>query len=263
MDDAMKIALLSDTHGNPLDEVCAALAAGKPQLVIHAGDLSDHYHGEDGRKGDPDDRAGQAKAFLETWNAMAEGLNVPVVVIPGNHDLFLVYPEEPGRQWTWDWRKPHPPSAVPPGWVPPEIEENLDPRVKILNGSGVRIKGLRVWGSPWTPWFGNWAYSFPDSTFNGEAEAEAHWATIPTDVDILVTHGPPRDILDHGSAKMKTGCPALRQQFDSGRIAPKVHVFGHIHAGRGQMTKGGTLFVNAAMCDDGNRLVHGPQWVEV
>ena len=49
---------------------------------------------------------------------------------------------------------------------------------------------LIVYGSPWTPKFrGGFQLTRPE-------QARVVWANIPDDVDILVTHGPPRGILD-------------------------------------------------------------------
>ena len=42
-----------------------------------------------------------------------------------------------------------------------------------------------------TPRFGPWAFAHENA-----AEARAEWARIPMDVDVLITHGPPRGVLD-------------------------------------------------------------------
>lgn len=48
------------------------------------------------------------------------------------------------------------------------------------------IDGLKIWGSPYTPFFYNWAFN----RHRGEA-IKHHWDLIPHDTDVLVTHGPP------------------------------------------------------------------------
>ncbi|OAQ96935.1 hypothetical protein LLEC1_04236 [Akanthomyces lecanii] len=51
---------------------------------------------------------------------------------------------------------------------------------------------------------------------------------VPADVDVLLTHGPPRGHLDDGGK----GCPQLVKEIL--RVRPRLVVFGHIHAGRGE-----------------------------
>ncbi|KAI0353856.1 Metallo-dependent phosphatase [Trametes cingulata] len=75
-----------------------------------------------------------------------------------------------------------------------------------------------VYGSPRTPRHGSGVFQYPPG--------EAAW-NIPSDVDILVTHGPPSAHLDLGRA----GCTELLQAV--WQVRPRVHVFGHIHGGRG------------------------------
>lgn len=259
----MRLALLSDTHGNPLIDVFDALAKVKPDLIIHAGDVAGHHPTRYGRVGDSDDREAQLKRFLTTWNPLAWKMECPIVMIPGNHDFFLAPPQEKGTQWSWDFQRIQRANRVSSGWLPPEIKENLDSRITILNQSGVRVAGLKIWGSPWSPHFNGWAYNFAPPLFDGAQDAAEHWDQIPADTDLLITHGPPHGILDHNPHGEACGCPALLRQFTSGRIAPKCHVFGHIHSARGQEQRGEVLFVNASMCDEENRLKHPMTVVDI
>jgi len=117
-------------------------------------------------------------------------------------------------------------------------------RAKITNAvllinEGVRLCGLKIWGSPVTC----------DDAAYGHTKSEERaslYATIPADTDILITHGPPFGILDHekGSDR-KQGCPELRNAVM--RVKPRLHVFGHVHTGYGVMPTKSTLFVNAAL----------------
>ena len=79
-------------------------------------------------------------------------------------------------------------------------------------------------------------------------------AAIPTGVDVLITHGPPWGILDsppyrrdiHDIARSLLGDETLTAELS--RIKPRLHVFGHIHVGAGQIEgNSGTLYVNAAV----------------
>jgi Icc-related predicted phosphoesterase len=44
---------------------------------------------------------------------------------------------------------------------------------------------------------------------------------------VLITHGPPYDILDLTIRKDKAGCKGLLKFVE--KIKPQVHIFGHIH----------------------------------
>lgn len=103
------------------------------------------------------------------------------------------------------------------------------------------VDGVRVWGSPWQPWFYDWAFNLP----RGEALRDK-WALIPGDTDVLVTHGPPFGVLDRTLRGESVGCEELRAAV--ARIKPRLHVFGHIHESYGARHEDGTLFVNASTC---------------
>lgn len=49
--------------------------------------------------------------------------------------------------------------------------------------------------------------------------------------DILLTHGPPLRVHDLATRGVHAGCPALLERVS--QIQPRLHVFGHIHEGRG------------------------------
>lgn len=107
-----------------------------------------------------------------------------------------------------------------------------------LVGAPAQVAGLRVWGSPMTPAWRSMAFNLP----RGEALAQ-HWAAIPADLDLLVTHGPPKGIGDR-AVLGSVGCADLRDAvFER---PPKIHVYGHIHEARGTYERGSTRFINAA-----------------
>ena len=73
----------------------------------------------------------------------------------------------------------------------------------------------------------------------------ARWDAIPVDLDVLITHTPPRGTLDRRSSGAPIGCEQLAAALP--RVRPRVHLFGHVHASGGQeRTVGPTTFVNAA-----------------
>lgn len=97
--------------------------------------------------------------------------------------------------------------------------------IRLMHNS-VTIKGINIFGSPFTPTFGlNWAYNV------NRNKLDSYWQAIPEDTDILVTHGPPKGILDlagrESSLTEQTGDKALLNHVF--RVKPKYHIFGHIH----------------------------------
>jgi Icc-related predicted phosphoesterase len=145
------------------------------------------------------------------------------IIIPGNHDYLL---EDPRQR-----------RAIT--------------NAPLLVDSGVEVEGLKIWGSPVTPLYGG---AF------GKSRAEdrkKHWARIPKNIDVLISHGPPLGILDvTPGSQLHEGCPELREAVIQDR--PRLHVFGHVHAGYGTCPTKSTLFVNAAMFDEGGTMEREP-----
>lgn len=140
--------------------------------------------------------------------------------------------------------------------------------VTYLQDSGVTIDGLRFWGSPWQPWFMDWAFNLRRG-----APLRAKWDLVPEGTDVLVTHGPPQGILDQvagfvpraisalAGRSEHVGCEELRVAVR--RLRPRLHVFGHIHEGYGREEHDGTTFVNASSCDGAYRPVNAPVVVDL
>lgn len=68
------------------------------------------------------------------------------------------------------------------------------------------------------------AFSFPRD------QLYKKWDLIPSNIDILMTHMPPKHILDKTSSGKHWGSSSLREKVLK-EIKPKVHVFGHVHEG--------------------------------
>jgi predicted phosphohydrolase len=150
-------------------------------------------------------------------------LRYGAVGCPGNHEFYL---EEDERRASFN--------------------RNL----RILNGAERTVAGLRIWGSAVTlPGGGAFGKSNP-------TDREKHWAAVPEGIDILITHGPPFGILDHGC-----GHPELLQAVR--RIRPKLHLFGHLHGAYGVHESGGSTFVNAALLGADGDLAHNPMVLDI
>jgi Icc-related predicted phosphoesterase len=127
--------------------------------------------------------------------------------------------------------------------------------VHYLENDHIEIEGLKIWGSPHTPTFGNWSF------MKHRAKLDKVWKHIPEDTDIVVVHGPPKGILDLSYNSDHTlefcGCSALKKRILN---LPnlKLVCFGHIHnnkdiinAGIMKISKQETLFSNGSVLTDG------------
>lgn len=178
-------------------------------LVVPDGDLVVHA-GDLCRRGTLDELA----VFAQLWG------NLPhrhKVLVPGNHDWCFA------RQ--------------------PGAARAMLPTTTVLMDQAAEVAGLHVYGSPWQPEFGGWAFNLP----RGEALREK-WALIPAGLDLLITHGPPYgfgDRTSHGPRKYgddHSGCQDLAARVAA--VAPRLHVFGHIHEDGGAWRSGPTLLAN-------------------
>ena len=111
--------------------------------------------------------------------------------------------------------------------------------------------GLKVWGSPVTPLYGG---AFGRTSAKDRV---ALYASIPHDLDVLVTHGPPYGVLD---AAPGGGAPQGDQELLEvvRTLRPKLHVFGHVHGANGMVRTDDTLFVNAALLGPDGDIAYDP-----
>ncbi|KAL4887915.1 hypothetical protein BDV59DRAFT_189652 [Aspergillus ambiguus] len=81
---------------------------------------------------------------------------------------------------------------------------------------------LTIYASPYTPSLGDWGFQYhPD---------QGHRFDIH-DVDVVMTHGPPKGIMDITDSGSRAGCSDLFAAVS--RARPLMHCFGHIHEGWG------------------------------
>ncbi len=118
----------------------------------------------------------------------------------------------------------------------PDAARSLFENFIYLQDEAYTLEGIRFYGSPWTPEFYHWAFNLPEG-----APLAEKWALIPDDTDVLITHGPPYGIGD-GTNHERTGCRELLLRVQ--KVAPKLHLFGHIHQDRGRWQVGETTFIN-------------------
>jgi Icc-related predicted phosphoesterase len=125
----------------------------------------------------------------------------------------------------------------------------------VLNQEVVEIEGLKFYGEPRTIEFCNWAFNVPLT------KMPKVWERVPTDIDVLITHGPPAGVLDLTMRGENVGCPHLRDWILEHQ--PKLVVCGHIHLGYGTAMLGNTRVVNAAICNERYKPVNRPIYVDL
>jgi Icc-related predicted phosphoesterase len=237
----MKIVCISDTHNQ-----MSRIVIPEGDILIHAGDAT-------GR--------GTLQEFTRFAAEMRELTKrfLYVIYVPGNHDFFCE--------------------------SNPDIAKNmLAPAVFLLDDitfvekktptalGTIHLERLLVYGSPWQPRFMDWAFNVDRNS----EELARIWDKIPEQVDILITHSPPWGILDtvKGVNTMTggrleeehLGCERLRDRLAAMEHKPKLHIFGHIHDSYGMNIHGSpteTIYVNAAICDEGYNAVNKPIVVEL
>jgi len=138
--------------------------------------------------------------------------------------------------------------------------------VRFLIHEAMNLGGFRVFGSPYTPMFFEWAY------MKDREELDSYWSEIPAETEILITHGPPkgvRDVTRHWRTKepIHVGSKKLTRHVTQ-RIRPRIHAFGHLHdeAGIenfGTETRDGIQFINCSCVDLQGKLVNHGLVVEV
>lgn len=173
-------------------------------LIIHCGDCT--CRGNEN----------ELKSFLNWFSSLNFDCKI---MIPGNHDFIF--------ENNWNYANSL-------------CEEK---GIICLNDSGIEINKIKIWGSPITPYFKNWAFNRQ----RGE-EIQKHWDQIPLDTNILVTHGPPSGVGDLSKVIKNCqdlGCKNLKQTVD--KIKPKYHLFGHIHEGYGIYKGKDTTFINCSV----------------
>lgn len=120
-----------------------------------------------------------------------------------------------------------------------------------LQDESTTIDNVKFYGSPWQPEFCNWAFNVERG-----AKIKKKWDLIPMDTDVLITHGPPLNILDEVYSGELVGCEQLLDKVCA--VRPKVHVFGHIHCTHGVKIFNETIFINASTCNEVYQPVNEP-----
>lgn len=214
----MKVLLLSDTHGLHLRMPEELFPPA--DMVIHSGDCSNRGY------------LTEIEGFLKWFNGLPYKYKV---FIAGNHDFG--FQQEPEKV--------------------KELLANY-PDIIYLQDSEVIIEGIKIYGSPWQPWFHNWAFNLQRGK-----EIEEKWKLIPIDTNILITHGPPYGVGDFVPNGENVGCRDLLDVVATKLPKLELHVFGHIHYSYGVVYKQNIKFVNASTCTEQYEPINKPILVEI
>ena len=177
---------LSDTHGRHREITELYGELPYVDIMVHSGDCT--------RYGEYD----ETDLFLH-WYSQQNAKHK--VLIAGNHD-FVFQNKQRTKQLL-----------------------ELNHSITYLEDEFVHIDGIGIYGSPWSPVCGMWAFMK-----HRNAELDSVWQKVPTDgsVDVLVTHTPRYGRFDVSvRGNYNVGCEMLANRIND--IHPKVHVFGHIH----------------------------------
>lgn len=228
----MKVIAISDTHGkhNYVD-----LPDG--DLLIHAGDLT-NIGGEI-----------EVEDVTKWFNQQANRYTYGIVFIAGNHDRSF------DPKFNLNDGK-----IKKPKWLF-NILSNIKStnHIHYLENNSVEINGVKIWGSPITPWFHGdyWAFNI-----HRGPDIIEYWKQIPSDTDIVITHGPVAYKLDYTYYdKLYVGCEQLRHQIE--KIKPLLHISGHIHEGYGYEYGINTHYFNASICNINYEPINEPWIIDI
>ena len=124
-----------------------------------------------------------------------------------------------------------------------------------LENEHVVVEGIKIFGSPYTPTFGNWSF------MKERHKLDRIWDNaIDNDSDIIVVHGPPKGILDlsydRDNKLENCGDKSLWNKVQI--VKPKLMLFGHIHDNKDIINAGtrtvrglDTVFSNGSVVTDG------------
>ncbi|KAI9803629.1 MAG: hypothetical protein M1833_000541 [Piccolia ochrophora] len=205
-----RIVCVSDTHNaSPFN---GAFKLPKGDVLIHAGDITNQGS------------ITELKRSVE-WIEKAEF--EAKIVIGGNHDITL--DADFYGQYGASFHNQHPqdPDACAALFARSSTITYLQHQstvIRLQAPTGPRTT-FKVFGSPYSPAHGLWAFGYPLE------DASRLWNDITPDTDIVVAHTPAKHYCDETRGRGAAGCEELRKKLLN--VRPRLAVCGHIHEGRG------------------------------
>ncbi|CZS93169.1 related to metallophosphoesterase domain-containing protein 2 [Rhynchosporium agropyri] len=223
-----RFLVISDTHNFEFKEETGPFRAPAPKVdvVLHCGDLT---------------QVGGISEYKRSLRMLGQIEAELKLVIAGNHDLSL----DP-EYW----------QTLEEDEQDSEREEHLE-AMQIMTGKLAMDAGVtyleegthtfklqngakfRIYASPYQPKFGDWAFPYErnEDRYNLAGQSAPGTTSISRNpipsfpsIAIMMTHGPPRGILDE-CVDGHIGCDNLLRAVK--RARPKMYCFGHIHEGYG------------------------------
>ena len=145
----------------------------------------------------------------------------------------------------------------------PQGIKDLNLPCHYLENEAKEIAGLKIYGSPWSLWFWDWAFNSPTRENGGEEFLAKFYKDIPDDTDIIISHGPPFGYGDLTSRGESTGSTALLDRIK--QIKAKYVIAGHIHEAYGKYEIPGidTIVYNASILNLRYKNVNKPTYFEI
>ncbi|KAL8827831.1 MAG: hypothetical protein Q9191_002952 [Dirinaria sp. TL-2023a] len=204
-----RFVCISDTHN--ASPGTGAFKLPKGDVLVHAGDLT---------------KQGTYAELRKTLDWIEKADFEVKIVVAGNHDITLDKEFYAAHGSYFHNQKPQNPEDCSMMFENSSvIYLNHEARNIILEKEDGPRTTFKVFGSPYSPAKGLWAFGYRDEA------AASLWEQIPLDTDIVVTHTPPKYHCDVTGARASAGCDILRQNL--WRVRPRLAICGHIHEGRG------------------------------
>lgn len=223
----VRFLIFSDTHD--IDATATPLQRlPSVDVILHCGDITEN--------GDPE----RLKYALGIFAKMDAELKL---IIPGNHDSTF------DRGWTLsqhgDGRSCDEAVCLIQKYQKEGLHVLEEGTYTFTLSSGAFFS---IYASPYSPAYGACALQYPsaEDRYNPVSdESRPQWSKpsptanlarsiVPNDIDIMITHGPPKYILDRPRSSAiapAVGCEHLRRAVE--RARPLLHAFGHVHCGYG------------------------------
>lgn len=186
----MRIIAISDTHSKHHEVQLPPYQPG--DILVHAGDMT--HKGE--------------LATIQNFAQWCKTLPYDhTIVIAGNHDFCF----QDERHY---------------------LAESIlfQAGITYLYDKEITINGIKFYGSPWQPWFFDWAFNVK------RGELYKKWQNIPADTDVLITHGPAAPNLGGAIPEVRAGDAKINEVGDHELFEQmkyltnlKYHICGHIH----------------------------------
>lgn len=137
-----------------------------------------------------------------------------------------------------------------------DVARKILTNVTYLENSGCEVDGINIWGSPITSTLSFWAFAY-----TREVDRFPIWDKMPENLDILLTHTPPKNILDFTTSCEHVGDGLLNSYIAKNK--PKYNIFGHIHESYGYKEGSFTKFYNVSAVNEVYLLQNPPVVINI